>query len=111
MKIGWTGRLLAMALIAHTALSQTTAPVAATPPMGWNSWDAYGLTITEDQFRANVKIEADGLKSFGWTYAVIDEGWFLKNPEDRPKPELLKYQICRQWPLRPCARALPSCDG
>ena len=24
--------------------------------MGWNSWDSYGLTITEDQFRANVKV-------------------------------------------------------
>lgn len=24
-------------------------PLAATPPMGWNSWDSYGLTITEAQ--------------------------------------------------------------
>jgi alpha-galactosidase len=30
--------------------------VANTPPMGWNSWDAYGLTITEAQFRANVSV-------------------------------------------------------
>ena len=28
--------------IAVTAQSQVIAP---TPPMGWNSWDAYGLTI------------------------------------------------------------------
>jgi len=67
--------------------------VAATPPMGWNSWDAYGLTITEDQFRANAKVLAEKLKPFGWEYAVIDEGWFLKNPLDRPKPELLQYEI------------------
>jgi hypothetical protein len=66
---------------------------AATPPMGWNSWDAYGLTITEDQFRANVKVEATELKPFGWNYAVIDEGWFLKDPQDRPHPDQLQYQI------------------
>ena len=67
--------------------------VAATLPMGWNSWDAYGLMITEDQFRANAKVLAEKLKPFGWEYAVIDEGWFLKNPLDRPKPELLEYEI------------------
>ena len=22
-----------------------------------------------------------------------DEGWFFYNPEDRPKPELLKYEL------------------
>jgi alpha-galactosidase len=43
--------------------------------MGWNSWDAYGLTITEAHFRENVAVLADKLKAFGWTYAVIDEGW------------------------------------
>ncbi|MGH8325954.1 MAG: alpha-galactosidase, partial [Steroidobacteraceae bacterium] len=25
---------------------------AATPPLGWNSYDAYGTTVTEAQFRA-----------------------------------------------------------
>ena len=69
------------------------AVIAATPPMGWNSWDAYGLTITEVQFRENVGVLDDKLKSFGWTYAVIDEGWFLKNPEDRPTPEKLIYVL------------------
>ena len=48
--------------------------------MGWNSWDAYGLTITEAQFRANVAVLRDKLLPFGWRYAVIDEGWFFENP-------------------------------
>ena len=99
MRIGWVGRLVVLALagvaMAGQAGAQTKAKgtVAATPPMGWNSWDAYGLTITEEQFRANVSVLAEKLKPFGWSYAVIDEGWFLKNPQDRPKPELLQYQI------------------
>jgi alpha-galactosidase len=53
--------------------------VARVPPMGWNSWDAYGLTITEDQFRANVQVLA-GIKQYGWQYAVIDEGWYMQDP-------------------------------
>ena len=102
MKVSWACLLLISVLANSPASTQSPSPsaqttpaakVALTPPMGWNSWDAYGLTITEDQFRANVQVEANELKSLGWQYAVIDEGWFLKNPEDRPKPDLLKYQI------------------
>ena len=61
--------------------------------MGWNSWDAYGLTITETQFRDNVGVQAKLLKPFGWNYAVIDEGWFLKNPLDRETPEKLAFEL------------------
>jgi hypothetical protein len=78
---------------AQAGVPASFASVAPTPPMGWNSWDSYGLTITEGQFRANVKIEADELKRFGYTYAVIDEGWFFFNPEDRGKPDTLHYAI------------------
>src|ERR1700757_3213830 len=80
--------LLLMSLAVPSMRSQT---VAATPPMGWNSWDAYGLTITEDQFRANVKVLTTQLKPAGYQYAVIDEGWFFFNPEDRPHPDTLHY--------------------
>jgi alpha-galactosidase len=76
--------------------------------MGWNSWDAYGLTITEDQFRANVKVLSEQLKQFGWTYAVIDEGWFLKNPEDRPHPEKLIYTIDANGRYVPVPARFPS---
>jgi alpha-galactosidase len=67
--------------------------LAPTPPMGWNSWDAYGLRIGEQQFRDNVAAMAAKLKPSGYNYAVIDEGWYMENPEDRPKPERLKYAL------------------
>lgn len=82
--------------------------LAQTPPMGWNSWDSYGLTITEDQFRANMRVLSDKLKPFGWTYAVIDEGWFLKNPQDRPRPELLQYEIDGYGRYIPVPARFPS---
>jgi alpha-galactosidase len=69
--------LLAVALfLAHALAAQSLAP---TPPMGWNSWDAYGLTIDEGQFKANATVLAS-LAQYGWQYAVIDEGWYMANP-------------------------------
>jgi len=75
------------ALIPFAALAMIAAPAerpAPTPPMGWNSWDAYGLTISEEQFRANAQV-LGGLKSYGWSYAVVDEGWYFEDPQARPE--------------------------
>jgi hypothetical protein len=53
--------------------------------MGWNSWDSYGRTITEAQFKGNADRMAKNLKRFGWQYVVIDEGWYVANPASDPK--------------------------
>jgi hypothetical protein len=93
--MGFPGRkryLLPLLLLAAT-VAAAQKPVAPTPPMGWNSWDAYGLTITEPQFRANVRVLKAKLAPFGWNYAVIDEGWFFENPQDRDTPDKLHYAI------------------
>ena len=100
--------LLLMAVLAVPSMQSQTIPVAATPPMGWNSWDAYGLTITEDQFRANVKVLATELKPFGYNYAVIDEGWFFFNPQDRPHPDTLVYAIDANGRYVPVPARFPS---
>jgi alpha-galactosidase len=68
--------LVVLLLAAVTLIAQSVAP---TPPMGWNSWDAYGLTINEKDFRANVTV-LSGIQEFGWKYAVIDEGWYMADP-------------------------------
>jgi len=69
--------------ISPIALGQNapSTPVAApTPPMGWNSWDAYAQNITEAQVRENAEFVAKNLKQYGWDYIVIDEGWYLPDP-------------------------------
>jgi hypothetical protein len=68
-----------LSVVAFAAPLLNAQGPAPTPPMGWNSWDAYGLTIDEADFRANAKLLA-GMKDFGWKYAVIDEGWYMQNP-------------------------------
>ncbi len=91
---------------------QAQQPTAApAPPMGWNSWDAYGLTITEAQFRANVDVLKTKLLPFGWQYAVIDEGWFFFNPQDRPTPDKLHYAIDGYGRYVPVPARFPSSMG
>jgi alpha-galactosidase len=68
--------LLLLAVLIPTI---THAQLAPTPPMGWNSWDAYAMSIDEKDFKANVAVLA-GMKDLGWQYAVIDEGWYLEDP-------------------------------
>ncbi len=52
---------------------------ATTPPMGWNSWDCYGPTVTEAEVKANADYMAAKLKSSGWEYIVVDIRWFVEN--------------------------------
>ncbi|MCG8526077.1 MAG: glycoside hydrolase family 27 protein, partial [Opitutales bacterium] len=54
---------------------------AETPPMGWNSYDAYHGAITEAQFKGAVDVLAEKLLPHGWEYAVIDFCWFNPGPE------------------------------
>ena len=54
--------------------------VAPTPPMGWNSFDAYDCRINEEQFKKTVDFMADNLLKYGWEYAVIDYIWWHPNP-------------------------------
>ncbi len=52
---------------------------AKTPPMGWNSWDCYGPTVTETEVKANADYMAEKLKQHGWEYIVVDIRWFIEN--------------------------------
>jgi alpha-galactosidase len=50
--------------------------IALTPPMGWNSWNAFGCDVNEANVRAAADaIVASGLIDHGWTYVNIDDCW------------------------------------
>lgn len=105
--------MLRYALLLSAALSAAAfagdAKLAPTPPMGWNSWDAYGLTVTEADFKANTAVLAT-LKSLGWTYAVIDEGWYMDNPNGAKLADR-KYVLDEHGLLMPSLPRFPSAAG
>ncbi len=74
--------------------------------MGWNSWDAYGLSIDESAFKANAAVLAR-LRSYGWKYAIIDEGWYMKDPAGA-NLEAREYQLDRHGRLIPALNRFPS---
>lgn len=49
--------------------------VADTPPMGWNSWDCFGTTVTEAEVLANARFLAAHLLPHGWDTVVVDIDW------------------------------------
>ncbi len=97
--------LAAIALL-FTAIPSISQTVAPTPPMGWNSWDAYGLTIDEADFKANAAVLA-GVEKYGWKYAVIDEGWYMANTEGKTLEEK-KYLWDENGLLIPVPDRFPS---
>ena len=71
-------------MLLPAAVSTAAVLIAPNPPMGWNSWDSYGLSVTESEFQANAEFMSQRLRRYGWEYAVVDEGWYLTNPEAKP---------------------------
>jgi len=47
--------------------------------MGWNSWDCFGPTVTEDEVKANADYMSIYLKEYGWQYIVVDIRWYVQN--------------------------------
>jgi alpha-galactosidase len=70
--------LIPLATLATTSLADSLEfqKWAATPPMGWNSWDCFGTAVTEEQTRANADYMAAHLKQHGWQYIVVDIQWY-----------------------------------
>lgn len=52
--------------------------LSLTPPMGWNSWNCWGLSVSSEKVRSSAQALIDkGLIDHGWTYINIDDGWQL----------------------------------
>jgi alpha-galactosidase len=50
--------------------------LALTPPLGWNSWNARGRSVTDELVRKTADAFVDkGLVDYGWQYICIDDGW------------------------------------
>ncbi|HEY2585667.1 MAG TPA: alpha-galactosidase [Tepidisphaeraceae bacterium] len=54
----------------------TKPRLAATPPMGWNSWEAFRKDFDEEALKAQADAMVQlGLRDAGYAYFVIDGGW------------------------------------
>lgn len=100
--------------LAFAATSRSPAPragLAPTPPMGWNSWNSFGPTITEAQALENADIMVAKLLPFGYNMFTVDIQWYEPNAnsyEYRKDAELTMDQYGR---LQPAPNRFPSAAG
>jgi len=120
MKTKWKmlAGFLALGVSSHlatisTALAQKerTTALARTPPMGWNSWDAYGESVSEADIRANAQWMAQNLKSHGWEYIVVDMGWYITNHTGETNAKNSKYSLDEFGRFTPATNSIPSANS
>ncbi len=50
--------------------------IALTPPMGWNSWNCWGASVSQEKVISSARALVEkGLRDHGWSYINIDDGW------------------------------------
>ncbi len=79
--------------------------------MGWNSWDSYGATINENDFKANADWMAQHLKAYGWQYMVIDAEWFETNPVAIGNSKAAQFVLDRNGRYTPAVNRFPSAES
>jgi alpha-galactosidase len=67
---------LALALFALPFAATAQTKIAATPAMGWNSWNHFATHVTDKDVRdAADTIVSSGMKDAGYIYVNIDDAW------------------------------------
>ncbi len=58
--------------------------IALTPPMGWNSWNCWGLSVSQEKVMSSAQAIVDkGLADYGYQYINVDDAWesAKRNPD------------------------------
>ncbi len=81
-----TAPLLALAFVPGVVIGSASPARAldngltATPPMGWNDWNAFGCGVNEQLVEQTADaIVASGMRDAGYQYVNIDDCWALPN--------------------------------
>ncbi len=82
--------------------------VAKRPPMGWNSWDCYGASVTEEELLGNARYMADNLKEFGWKYIVCDIQWYEPTADTSQYHKFAPLMMDEYSRLIPAENRFPS---
>lgn len=81
---------MSLSLLASPAAAQPRDPMqptgrwtanaggrAPTPPMGWNSWNAFMTDVDEEKVMASARLMVEsGLAAKGYRYVNLDDGWW-----------------------------------
>ncbi len=77
----------------HSGSPVDLAALAPTPPLGWNSFDAYDWRVNEEEIKANADFMAANLLEHGFEYVVVDFLWHIVDS--------VGYKPIAERPIRP----------
>jgi alpha-galactosidase len=67
---------VALCILPASFLQAQAAELAATPPMGWNSWNHFHNKVDDATIRAQAEaMVSSGMRDAGYTYINIDDTW------------------------------------
>jgi alpha-galactosidase len=69
--------VFALIIVGAVAVASLNSQVKiSTPPMGWNSFDSYGVYLHHEAATRNIDEMAARYLKFGYNYFTIDAGWY-----------------------------------
>ncbi|HZU16561.1 MAG TPA: hypothetical protein VFD01_08215 [Candidatus Dormibacteraeota bacterium] len=82
------------AAVAGTGEPAAARNLAPTPPMGWNSWNAFGPDVNEALIEAEAQaLVSTGLHAAGYDYVVVDGGWAspVRDAQGNLQPDPVRF--------------------
>ncbi len=85
--------VLLLLIACQSSYKEFDYSLAATPPMGWNSWNTFYSNINEKLIleTADAMVES-GMAAVGYNYIVIDDGWAsYRDAQGNIQPDSIKF--------------------
>ncbi|GAB4840478.1 hypothetical protein Ancab_021247 [Ancistrocladus abbreviatus] len=93
------------------SLSDRRLVHAVTPPRGWNSYDSFCWTVSEEEFLQNAKLVSQQLHAHGYEYVVVDYLWYRRKVPGA-FVDSLGFDVIDEWGrLIPDPNRWPSSKG
>ncbi|MBC2607291.1 NPCBM/NEW2 domain-containing protein [Pelagicoccus albus] len=85
--------------------------LAPTPPMGWNSWDIFGTSVTEAQVREQADAMAELLLPSGYDVLTVDIQWYEPGATGHHYKAGAELSMDQYSRLTPAVNRFPSAEG
>lgn len=77
-------------------------------PKGWNSWDCYGASVTEEEVLVNAQLMKTELLEHGWDTVVVDIQWYEPTANSSAYHKYTELIMDEYSRLMPAVNRFPS---
>ncbi len=100
-------------LLCSGAIAKDYHQWAETPPMGWNSWDIFGTSLTEQQAREQADAMEKHLLPAGYDVFTVDIQWYQPTARGHYYDANAIYDLSmdKYGRLTPALNRFPSAEG